>query len=119
MNATVRLAAIVGLLAIGTAPLPLVTSPAFAQEDGESRCGADGHIERFMVPRYGRPHWQSTLQSCAKRRSRYAEREERYYDDYDGPEDGESRCGADGRVERFVRPNYGKPHWMATTQHCR
>jgi hypothetical protein len=118
MTATVRLTAILCLLAAGAAPLPFIAAPATAQEDGETRCGADGRAERFVVPNYGRPHWMSTTQSCRGRSGRYARNEE-YYDAYAPPEDGESRCGGDGHVERFVRPNYGKPHWMSTTTRCR
>ena len=114
-----------GVVTLSLSPLPVGTTVVFAQSDGESRCGADGYVERYEVSSYtGQGRWRQTLMHCADNssRDRSSSRSRNYGDDDNdgGPEDGESRCGADGYVERYEVSSYsGRGRWRQTLQHCR
>lgn len=87
-------------------------------ENGLSRCGADGWVERYSRPLHS---WMGTAAKCAAGTSKA---------DLSGEEggavspkrggegrrqDGISRCGADGWVERYSRP---LKSWMQTAHKC-
>ena len=108
-------------------------NPARAQQDGESRCGADGNVERYSE---GTHSWWPSLETCRSASepedglsrcgaSGYVETYSRLlrswqrsmYDKCGNnrPEDGITRCGADGYVERYSRSN---ERWDSSGKKC-
>lgn len=87
-------------IALATAALaqPL---PAQAQQEGETRCGADGWVQRYSRITQS---WAGTGQQCVQPQPQAAE-----------PPDGEERCGPAGFVLRYSRLYHS---WQSTTMRC-
>lgn len=82
----------------------LIGGAARAADPGETRCGANGMVERYIC--FGtRCQWNPSYERCASTNR--------------APtcNVGDTKCGANGFVQRCQQYS-GDPYWQATTQHC-
>ena len=87
-------------------------------EDGITRCGADGIVQRCAkVSAYtsSETHWEQTSERCSNAgdgsRSSQA----------GACADGITQCGANGYIERCAKVNAysgNETHWVETSTHC-
>jgi hypothetical protein len=85
--------------AIALAGSMLIAPVAFAQSDGDERCGKKGTALMFDALSKS---WVETRQSCAPPGP-------------DGPVNGERRCGFAGYVLRYVAKTGS---WVSNQEHC-
>lgn len=85
------------------ASIPILSAPARAQQNGESRCGADGYVERYSSSLHS---WLGTGSKCASNRGGH---------DNGGPVQGDTKCGADGKVYTYY-PSMG---WQGGYAACK
>ncbi len=83
-------------------------TPAAAQVNGESRCGADGYVERYSDSSRS---WRQSFTHCRNN----AANETSGRRTSDEPEDRVTRCGANGVVQRYWRSFH---RWEDTFQRC-
>lgn len=97
---------------IASCALPITLAfPAMAQENGESRCGADGYVERYTSYNHS---WSSSLLHCAGGGGR-SQSEDHHGGGGGEPEDGDTKCGADGKVYTYFA---GSHHWGGGIANC-
>ena len=107
--------AMVGLVSIASGPAGILvpTAPASAQEDGESRCGADEHVERYdAVAR----HWSWQMSECAQGAPTRSDDGDHARRSDDEPQEGDTKCGADGKVYTYYR---GLHSWEGGIEDCK
>ena len=97
-------AALAGMVLVGGSvlPAPILLSTVHAQTNGESRCGADGYVERYSKIL---DSWQSSGTRCSGSGGGGYSRGGSGNGNGGGrggePQDGDTKCGADGKVYHY------------------
>ena len=95
-------AALTGVILVGASmlPAPTLLSTVYAQTNGETRCGADGYVERYSK---FMDSWQSTYSHCSGSGGGSSSSRNNNGSGGGGgePQDGDTKCGADGKVYHY------------------